>query len=89
MRSRDFNKVNESSEWMATALRKGLGKNILGPEFPAVARIRNQYNKNIMVKIEPEQSISKTKTYLKRVVKSFQAVGSFRSVRIILNVDPY
>lgn len=89
MRSRDYNKVNESSEWMAAALRKALGKNILGPEFPAVARIRNQYHKNIMVKIEPKQSLGKVKKFIHRTVISFQAVGSFRSIRIIINVDPY
>ena len=84
---KEYNRLNEASDWFATALRNVLGDKVLGPEYPAVARIRNQYLKNVLVKIASNQSLSKTKKGIKRIEKSFNAVSQYRSVRVIYNVD--
>src|SRR5690606_27159209 len=63
-RHKDFNKVNEASDWYASALKtvfSGSGTQVLGPVFPAVARIRNEYLKNIIIKIPKQQSLQKSK----------------------------
>lgn len=88
-KGRDYNRVNEASDWFAKTLRKTLGEHVLGPEFPPVARIRNEYYKNIMIKIPPKQSLKKTKDHLKKVISSYRSIGNFNRVRIIVNVDPY
>ncbi len=84
---KEYNRLNEAAEWFAQALRNTLGINVLGPEYPPIARIRNQFLKNVMVKIPQNQSLSKTKTVIKRIEKSFNAVSQYRSVRVIYNVD--
>lgn len=89
MRGRDFNKVNEASDWIAQGLQNAFRENVLGPEFPPVARIRNQYYKIIMLKIPGKQSLVKTKQYIQKLLKSYESIGAFRSVRVIINVDPY
>ena len=88
LKTRDYNKLNEASDWLASYLKKSFGNQILGPEFPAVARIRNQYHKNIQIKIAPHQSTTKAKEVIKKAISSFEAIGNYRSVRIIINVDP-
>ena len=88
-KGRDYNQVNDASAWFAKTLRQSLKENVLGPEFPPVARIRNEYYKNIMIKIPPKQSLKKTKEYLKKVRASYASIGTFNRVRIIINVDPY
>lgn len=88
-KGRDYNKVNEASAWFAKSLRQLLGQNVLGPEFPPIARIRNEYHKNILVKIPPKQSLSKTKELLKNVTVSYASIAAFRGTKIILNIDPY
>jgi len=88
-KGKDFNAVNEASSWFATGLEQGLKENVLGPEFPPVARIRNEYYKNIMVKIPPNHSILKTKEYIQKVKKTYESIANFKKIRIILNVDPY
>lgn len=88
-KGRDYNKVNEAADWFAKVLRQTLKENVLGPEFPPVARIRNEYYKNVMVKIPSKQSLKKTKAFLEKVISSYRSIGSFNRVRIILNVDPY
>lgn len=89
LKSRDYSKTNEAADWIAKALGNVFRENVLGPEFPPVARIRNEYYKNILLKIPPQQSLGKTKEYIRKIINSFNAIGGWRGVRIIINVDPY
>ena len=89
LKSRDYSKTNDAADWFAKGLSISFRENVLGPEFPPVARIRNEYYKNILLKIPPNQSLGKTKEHIEKLMKSFRAVGAFKSVRIIINVDPY
>jgi len=84
---KEYNKLNEAAEWFSKALRNAFGANVLGPEFPPVARIRNQYLKHVLVKIDSKQSLAQTKSNIKRIESSFNAIGYYRSVRVIYNVD--
>ncbi|SMG52662.1 replication restart helicase PriA [Arenibacter troitsensis] len=84
---KDYNKLNEAAEWFAKSLRNSFGGNVLGPEYPPVARIRNQYIKNVIVKIGENYSLVKTKNSIKRIEKSFNAISYYRGVRVIYNVD--
>jgi primosomal protein N' (replication factor Y) len=89
LKHRNYNKVNIASEWYSKSLRLTFKANVLGPEFPPVSRIRNQFIKHIIVKIPPKQSIAKTKEAIIKINNSFFAVKDFRAVRVILNVDNY
>jgi len=84
---KEYNRLNEAAEWFAQALRNGMGGNVLGPEYPPVARIRNQYLKHVIVKIDHKTSVKSVKLGIKRVEKSFNAISPYRSVRVIYNVD--
>tara|TARA_R110000868_G_scaffold1817_1_gene14333 strand:- start:450 stop:2906 length:2457 start_codon:yes stop_codon:yes gene_type:complete len=84
---KDYNKLNEAAEWFTKGLRNAFGIHVLGPEFPPVARIRNQYLKNVLIKIPNGQSLVKTKNSIKRIEKSFNAISQYTSVRVIYNVD--
>ncbi|WP_224491030.1 replication restart helicase PriA [Robertkochia flava] len=91
-RGRDYNRVNEAGEWFSRALRsgfKGSSVEVLGPEFPPVARIRNQYHKHLIVKIPLSGNLRASKTMLKKIGKSYEAIANFRNVRLIFNVDNY
>jgi primosomal protein N' (replication factor Y) len=89
LKHRNYNKVNVASEWYSKSLRQVFKANVLGPEFPPVSRIRNQFIKHIIVKIPPKQSVAKTKEAIIKINNSFFAVKDFRAVRVILNVDNY
>lgn len=79
--------LNEAADWFTGALRTNFGGTVLGPEYPPVARIRNQYLKHILVKVDKVQSLAQAKANVKRIEKSFNAISMFRSVRVIYNVD--
>ncbi len=88
-RHKDYNKVNEATLWLAKSLAMTFKENVLGPEFPPISRIRNQYNKNILIKIPHGQSLKKTKDFISKVQNSFKSIKEFSGVRIIINVDNY
>ena len=89
LKHKDYNRVNMAADWYAKSLRQVFGDFVLGPEFPPVSRIRNQFHKNILVKIPQKQALGKTKETILKIDQSFNAVKDFRSVRVILNVDNY
>lgn len=86
---RDYDQVNKAAAWFAEALRQDFGQQVLGPEFPPVSRIRNQYHKHLILKIYPGQSLTAAKKRLLRLHDSFQSIAAVRAVRVIFNVDPY
>lgn len=87
LKHRDFNKVNDASDWFAKALRQGFSDFVLGPEYPAVARIRNQYNKNILLKIPRTYDLKKVKAFIRKQQTSFESIRAFSGVRIAIHVD--
>ncbi len=87
IRHKDYNKVNEASEWLAKSLKNAFKENVLGPEFPNISRIRNQYNKHILLKILPNQNLAKTKEHVSKILKTFSSIKNYSGVRVIVNVD--
>ncbi len=86
---KDYNRVNDASLWFAKSLRMVFKTQVLGPEFPPISRIRNQYHKNILIKIPNGQSLAKTKQAIHKINHSFKSIKEFTGVRIIINVDNY
>ena len=89
LKHRDYNKVDKGIDWLARALQQSFGEFVLGPTAPAVSRIRNQYIKNLVIKIPPKQSLVKTKNQITKIRNTFEAVSDFRPIRFIIDVDAY
>lgn len=86
-RHKEYNRVVEGAAWFGRSMRQVFGPQVLGPEFPPIARIRNQYHKNILLKVPKGQGLGPTKNSIKRIQRSFNAISQFRSIRVIYNVD--
>jgi primosomal protein N' (replication factor Y) len=89
VKHKDANVLNVAAQHLASHLRAKLGKRVLGPEQPLVARVRNYYIKQIILKIERTAAIQKVKLALADTVKEFNAQKDFRSVITQIDVDPY
>ncbi len=89
VKHKDQNVLNMASQNLANVLRAKLGDRILGPEQPLVARIRNYYIKQIIIKVEKGAAIQKVKMVLKDTIKDFNAQKDFKSVITQIDVDPY
>ena len=89
LKHKDYNKVDSGVNWLFKALYSSFGEHVLGPTAPAVARIRNQYIKNIIIKIPPKQGLANTKNQITKIRNTFEAVADFRPIRFIIDVDAY
>ena len=89
LRHREFEKLKDASFWLYNNLRDQLAVPVLGPEEPAINRIRNQYIRVILIKIPQDKPLISTKKQIQRILKSFEAIGGYRSVKVTINVDFY
>jgi primosomal protein N' (replication factor Y) len=89
LKHRDFEKLREGAMWLYQVMQQNLKMPVLGPEEPAINRIRNEYIRTIMVKIPLTTSIGSTKKTIQKMLNSFEAVPQYRAIRVIVNVDFY
>lgn len=89
LKHRDFEKLKEGSMWLYQVLKQNLSIPVLGPEEPAVSRIRNEYIRTIMVKIPGDASLQGTKKTIQKVLNSFEVVSQYRTIKVTVNVDFY
>lgn len=81
---------NEAAKIFTQFLRKELGDRVKGPALPGVARVRNFYLLDVLIKLERDGSlIAKTKRLVKAATHHVQSQSGFSGVRININVDPY
>ncbi|UGS20251.1 replication restart helicase PriA [Flavobacterium cyclinae] len=89
LKHRDFDKLKEGSMWLYNVLSQNLDMPVLGPEEPAINRIRNEYIRTIMVKIPVQKHLGNTKKNIAKVLMSFEAISQYRSIKVKVDVDVY
>lgn len=90
LKHREAELIDFCAAGLAVELRTFLPESsVLGPEYPHVARIKNRYHKQIMLKITPDMALSETKRRLRDLTGAFFARKEFRAVRLSIDVDPY
>ena len=89
LKHRDFDKLKEGSMWLYNVLSQNLDMPVLGPEEPAINRIRNEYIRTIMVKIPIQKNLGVAKQIVAKVLMSFEAVPQYRSIKVKVDVDVY
>jgi primosomal protein N' (replication factor Y) len=89
LKQRDFDKLKEGSMWLYQVMSQNLNMPVLGPEEPAISRIRNEYIRTIIIKIPQNTAIGGTKKTIQKILNSFEAVAAYRAIRVTLNVDFY
>ena len=89
LKHKELDKVNQSSAVLGNALKNYFGKQVLGPEFPLIIRIKNLYQKDILIKLPNNRELTKNKQLILSEIRRLQANSSYRSVRVSVDVDPY
>lgn len=89
LKHRDFDKLKEGSMWMYNVLTQSLQIPVLGPEEPAISRIRNEYIRTILIKIPQKSHLGNTKKMIRKIGSSFEAIPQYRAIRVSVNVDNY
>lgn len=89
LKQRDFNKLKEGATWLYQVMSLNLNMPVLGPEEPAISRIRNEYIRVIIIKIPHNVSVVGTKKTIQKMLNSFDSVAQYRAIKVSVNVDFY
>jgi len=89
LKQRDFNKLKEGAMWLYQVMSLNLNMPVLGPEEPAISRIRNEYIRTIIIKIPQNVSVASTKKTIQKMLNSFDSVAQYRAIKVSVNVDFY
>lgn len=89
LKHRDFDKLKEGAMWLYQVMSQNLDLPVLGPEEPAISRIRNEYIRTILIKIPTDKPLGSTKKTIQKILNSFEAVPQYRPIKVAANVDFY
>ena len=89
MKHRDLNNLDQAIVWFSSLLRKRIKNDILGPEFPLIPRIKNKFIKQLLIKMSVNNSFKNPKSAILKSIKSMGTVSKFKSIEIIIDVDPH
>ena len=84
----DSMKLNKAAELLSRSLRQVFKENLLGPEYPVVSRVKNQYIKQMIIKVDKNLNINKVKDFIGSTIENFKHDHDFKSVKIQIDVDP-
>ncbi|HTL82305.1 MAG TPA: primosomal protein N' [Bacteroidia bacterium] len=88
LKSKDHILLDEAALHFANTLRSHFADRILGPEFPPVSKVRDEFLKNILVKIESEANIFSAKLMIAREIAALRVHPDFKKVTVVTDVDP-
>ncbi len=88
LRHRDPTLLRRAAAELASGLRTRFGRRLLGPMTPPVDRIRGEYLLSLLLKIESGASFARARELLGAELTRFGALADFKSVTVVVNVDP-
>jgi primosomal protein N' (replication factor Y) len=89
LKNRDYEKLKNGSMWLYQVLQQNLTIPVLGPEEPAISRIRNEYIRTIIIKIPTESQQIEIKKTIQKILNSFDMISQFKAIKVAVNVDFY
>ena len=88
LKDKSYEKLNSSSDWINKVMRANYKGIVLGPVYPEVSRIKNKYHKEFLIKLAGLKELNNFRNTFQSIMKSFDSISKYRSVRIIVDVDP-
>jgi len=86
---KDADTVSHAAEWFGVELRKVFEQRVLGPQFPIVSRIKNEYHKQILLKVERDYSSNQVRQHLNKIIAAFKTDKLLAKVKLKIDVDCY
>lgn len=88
LKHKDYKKLNPAASALAALLRPIFKQHLLGPEYPMVSRIKNQYIKQILIKFRRDHNASQVKRVINDQIQLFLHDPQYKSIVVQIDVDP-
>lgn len=88
IQSKDINELNHLSEMLVQYLKPDFKEHVLGPEFPMIKKIKNNYIKRLLIKVNRYESAIRTREILFNKINELKHNFKNWNYRVSINVDP-
>ncbi len=88
MKHHDVHILEEFSELIGHRMREIFDNRILGPDLPPVAKIKQQYIRKIVLKVESGLSQYKINEVLQNIQQAYCAQQRYRRISMYYDIDP-
>ena len=87
-KSKDQNELHDAASWFTAEVKKLDWAIVLGPEYPLVPRVNNEYIMKTVLKLKKDFSMKKSRESLMMIIQVFRSTKKFSKVRLVPDVDP-
>lgn len=88
MRNPESEQVEQEAARLGMILRERMGGAVLGPDYALVARVRNQYRMQFLIKIARSQDPAAVRAILHEAIDTYLTLAPKKNTRIMVDVDP-
>jgi primosomal protein N' (replication factor Y) len=88
LRCSNKNTLDDGAEILAGMLRNQSDIRFMGPEYPLISRVRNNYIKRIILKIDKDKSVARVKDKVRKCLGELHRMDALKSIGITVDVDP-
>ena len=88
LKHRDENTVNSAGLELGSRLREVFGTRVLGPDKPAVARVKTLSIRKVVLKLENGIDLPRVRQYLRGVLEAMMKDKRYGALQVYYNVDP-
>lgn len=88
LKHKDDALVNSAAIELGSRLRQYFGDRVLGPDRPAVARVKLMYIRKIVLKLEPALGVTATRQRIRQAVDALLKDVRYKSMTVYFDVDP-
>jgi primosomal protein N' (replication factor Y) (superfamily II helicase) len=80
--------IENAAQDLARDLIAVFNTRVLGPESPPIPKMHNLYQKRILLKLEKQLNMKKSKEIIHHSVQNLLSKENYRNIQVINNVDP-
>ena len=88
LKHRDENTVNSAGLELGSRLREVFGARVLGPDKPAVARVKTLSIRKVVLKLENGIDLPRVRQYLRGVLDAMMKDKRYGALQVYYDVDP-
>ncbi|MBX3164780.1 MAG: primosomal protein N' [Bacteroidetes bacterium] len=86
--SKDLNEVNHLSKELFLLLKPHFSENLLGPEFPLISKIKNQYHKHVLIKSSKQHTPLSVRQLIFSSLNELQSNYKNWRYKVAIDIDP-
>ena len=88
VRHRDERTTDSAAQTFASMLQKRFGNRVLGPDKPAIGRVKMQYIRKMVIKIETNFNLALARHHLRETQAALMSDKRWATVQVYFDVDP-